>query len=149
MLSSDLASKLVQKGFAVPGMEELGREVKADNLARCTQAAPCDFDAASFLGSVLQTAGGAALFVLLLSQAFAFDEGALQEQAARSQQRRERQLRAFAEKLRPLQDSQLGWRLVDEEGMPTADAFSFLAIAVGSQIWLAWSLSWVVGHLPG
>ena len=71
----------------------------------------------------------------------AFDEEAIEEQAARSRERRVKQLRAFGEQLRPLQDSPLGWRLVDEDGLPTGDAFAFLALAVAAQLSFAWLLS--------
>merc|ERR1712187_490098 len=51
----------------------------------------------------------------------------LEEQAKRSRQRRNAQLRLFAERLRPLQDNPiLGWRVVDDDGMPTIDAYVFL-----------------------
>merc|ERR1719401_436692 len=61
----------------------------------------------------------------------------LEEQAKRSRQRRNAQLRLFAERLRPLQDNPiLGWRVVDDDGMPTIDAYVFLVIAIAFQAWL-------------
>ena len=80
MISDEVGRKLAQKGFAIPGMEDVGREVEGDAAARlCTQAAPCDFDAVASAISLLQTVGGAVLFVLFIAQVAGstFDEAAL------------------------------------------------------------------------
>ena len=141
MISDEMGRKLAQKGFAIPGMEDVGREVKGDMAARlCTAQAPCDFDAPGAIVSLLQTVGGAVIFVLFIAQVAGstIDEEALEEQAARSRARREKTLQDFAERLRPLQESPLGWTLVDDKGLPTGDAFVFLAIAIAAQLWLAW-----------
>ena len=138
MISEELARGLVQKGFAIPGMEEAGRQVQ-DTARLCTQEAPCDFDAWQFASSLALSPGGVVLVALFFYNigTASFDEDALASQAERSQRRREAALRQFAARLRPLQDGPLGWRLVDGRGMPTGDAFVFLAVAVASQVWLA------------
>ena len=101
MLSEELRVKLVQKGFAVPGMEEAGREATAKATERlCTQAAPCPLDASELLFSTLQAAGVALLFLLFFSQlaASASDEGMLdlEAQAERSRARRHARSRTSA-----------------------------------------------------
>ena len=108
-----------------------------------SQLSPCELDIGAAAGSLFQAVIGAVVFVLFLSQVAgsAVDEDALAEQAARSRERRNKSLRAFAKRLRPLQESPLGWNLVDGDGMPTGDAFVFLALAIGAQAWLAYILS--------
>ena len=60
-------------------------------------------------------------------------EGWLERLAARSRERRLARLRDLASRLAPV-EGWTGWKLVSEEGLPTLDAFVFLAIAVAAQI---------------
>lgn len=149
----DVKLKLAQGGLAIPGMEDAAREATAERLAAsapaaerlCTAAAPCAFDAGAFLSSAATVPLAVVALALIggLAGATADDDEfleALEARAERSRRRRELQLRNFAKAVKPLQDSPLGWRLVDAQGMPTPDAYVFLAIAVAAQAWLA---SWL------
>ncbi|KAL3899562.1 MAG: hypothetical protein SGPRY_012621 [Prymnesium sp.] len=144
MVSDELGRQLAAKGFAVPGMEDVGREVRDQMTTRaCTQAAPCEFDIFSAAASLFETVAAAVLFFLFLGQVVGstLDEDALEAQAIKSRERRDRRMRDFGERLRPLQESPLGWRLVDSDGMPTGNALLFLFAAVTSQCLLAWLLA--------
>ena len=160
-LSYDQKLKMVQAGLAVPGfkaegaeaskdinrrLEEAGvRKKQASDSARtCTYDAPCELDGGDFLRSLALSPGG----VVLLA-AFAYTVGQrsfeseddgwterLERRAARSRERRIERQRDFARRLEPLQQL-LGWPLVTEGGMPTAEAYYFLAAAVLLQLTLA------------
>lgn len=163
MLAEELGQRLAAKGFAIPGMQEVAQQARVERAAAaCTYESPCDFDWAGFVGSLALSPAGIGLIVLAsyLAGAAAAEEaeeatrsqGAsiaddeieprseLEVQAARSRARRDVQLRAFAKRLTPLQET-FGWNLVDVEGMPTADAWFFFGLAAilqSSLLWLAW-----------
>ena len=143
----DVKVKLAKSGLAIPGMEDVARKAAA-TAPSCTPNAPCDMDA-SFISSLALASLGVVAIVLLagISGAAADEDDfleALERRAERSRSRRDAQLRGLAKAVKPLQDSPLGWELVDDEGMPTSDAFVFLTLAVASQAWLA-SWLWQAG----
>jgi hypothetical protein len=163
MLTDEQKVQMVKAGLAVPGYSAEGRaasrEIDAklreagvveigrarESAAReksareCTRESPCDIDASLVTNLLLVP-----LPLLLASfafvvgqQAFASeDEGWLEAQAERSRKRRLARQRDLASRLVPVQNS-LGWRLVSEDGLPTQDAYAFVAIAVVVQVALA------------
>ena len=146
-ISYELGEKLARQGLAIPGFEDValtqGGARAAERL--CTIDAPCDFDVLAFLSSLVLSPAGIALVVLLsYSAGGAAADGqtmaSLEQRSQVSRQRRDDQLRAFAERLRPLQSPPFGWRVIDDDGFPTLDAWVFLAIAAMSQGFLAWWL---------
>ena len=187
--------RLAQAGFAIPGMESAAQK----GAKVCTQDAPCDFDAWSFVNSLALSPGGLLLLAFLAYRtgvaAFADETdgmgptsrpvqdtpsaeqpavplssrgeagtraGAqqppvpaeptgvrvdtadendwLKQQAERSRARRQRSLRDFAARLRPVEDI-TGWSLATEDGMPKVDAFVFLAVVGAIQIALLSTLA--------
>jgi len=67
----------------------------------------------------------------------------LKQQAERSRERRQRSLRDFAARLRPVEDI-TGWSLATNDGMPKVDAFVFLVVAGAIQIALLSALADVI-----
>lgn len=131
------------------GVYELGAIKKAPPSApkKCTREDPCDIDG-GLLRSLALTPGPvillAAFALSVGNQAFASEEMTetdweerLQRQAERSRKRRLDRQRLFAQQLEPIQ-AILGLNLVSaEDGLPTSDAYVFLAVAVGVQIAIA------------
>ena len=142
MISDELGARLATHGFAIPGMEDVARDARS---AAATSTAVCGADVACIDWASIALSplgiGLLALVFFLAGESAASDTGTdvlnerLEEQARRSRQRRNEQLKAYASRLKPLQNS-LGWQLIDGEGFPTADAWLFLAIALAAQLFV-------------
>ena len=64
----------------------------------------------------------------------------VERQAERSRKRRLERQRDLARRLAPLQNA-MGWTFVTDDGLPTTDAYVFLALAVVVQLTLASALA--------
>ena len=71
----------------------------------------------------------------------------MERRAEKSRQRRLEQQRSLANQLKPL-EGWFGWTLVDDEGLPTVNAYVFLALAVVVQLWLAFLVQQAFTGLP-
>ena len=166
MLTYDEKLQLTRMGLAVPGMSEEGKKSKDDirqvlteagvyqlgekrekrPARKCTREEPCDLDGGGLLRNLALTPGPVLLFVAFAvavgnqaGQEVASDEEwvkRLERQAERSRARRIARQRNLAEQLEPVQ-SILGLNLVDDDGLPTTDAYVFLAVAVLVQLAIA------------
>lgn len=147
------ASESISSNLKAAGVVEIGEERRAPvptagSEKVCTKEAPCELDG-DLARRLLLTPGP----VVLLA-AFAFSIGTaafetededwyekLEERAERSRQRRRERQLDLARRLEPLQQT-FGWSLVrEDDGMPTLDAYVFLAVAVSAQLALALSFA--------
>ena len=159
-MSDEAKTRLLQAGFAVPGMAEMAPKMSSSAMAsarECTRDNPCDIDSATaldFLGSLALTPGPVLLLCILAYsvgvQAFADEEPGterldspaenaspewLVRQAASSRARRLERLRDLGRRLRPVQDW-TGWQLVAKDDLPRLDAWAFLGVAIAAQLWV-------------
>ena len=167
-LSYEEKLAMVNAGLAVPGMSEEGAEAsrkinkKLDELGiieigksrpppaekkACTKDDPCEVDG-ELIKSLIFTPGPVILLVAFAysvgSQAFADEDdeewiAKLERRAEKSRERRLERQRNLASQLKPV-EQWFGWTLVDDEGLPTTDAYVFLAAAVGAQLSLAFAV---------
>lgn len=137
------------------GYVEIGRDfatvTRRDALSEappaprnCTQEEPCSLD-----GDLLRRLALAPAPLLLVAFAYAAGTRAaasdddwvaqLEQRAERSRARRVVALRDLGSRLEPVQAA-FGWELVDAKGLPTANAYAFLVLAVVTQLALAAAL---------
>ena len=145
------ASSSISRQLQETGVFELGASRPAAASAappkRCTRDDPCDLDG-DVVQSLILTPGPIILLAgfayALGTQAFAAEDDEawlekLERQAERSREKRLARQRDLASRLAPLQEL-LGWPLVSADGLPTSDAYTFVAAAVVTQLLLALAL---------
>ena len=148
--TAGIKEKLKKTGVVEIGSDEIMKAREEKPKKRCTRDAPCELTAGDIVDSFILTPGPVILLAAFAYtvgvQAFEMEDATederleqLAKRAEKSRQRRIERQKDLAARLEPL-EAAFGWRLVSPEGLPTTDAYVFLAVAILAQLAFAISL---------